>query len=107
MIFCGLESLGRRRTLVKTVAMTSSVFVSGMSRLISVQAQEPWPSRPIRIVSAGSPGSTSDIFVGILEARLRERRGQSIILENKPGAGGLVAAGVVANSAIKLNLYQS
>jgi tripartite-type tricarboxylate transporter receptor subunit TctC len=97
--FFRLELSGRRMNLVKTVAMTSSIFVSGVSRFISVQAQEAWPSRPIRIVSAGSPGSTSDIFVRILEARLRERLGQNIILENKPGAGGMVAAGVVANSA--------
>jgi tripartite-type tricarboxylate transporter receptor subunit TctC len=82
-----------RRALVAGSAtlISASMFRAGV-------AQESWPVRPIRVISAGSPGGSSDIFVRILENRLRERLGQSIILENRPGAGGMLAAGFASNA---------
>jgi tripartite-type tricarboxylate transporter receptor subunit TctC len=89
-----------RRSILKSAsALTGSVLLPGLASVDLASAQEVWPSRPIRMISAGSPGSTSDIFVRILEPRLRERLGQNILIENKPGAGGMVAAGVAANAA--------
>ena len=61
-------------------------------------ADDVWPSKPIRIISPGAPGGSSDIFVRIIETRLRERLGQPLILENHPGSGGMTGASV-ANSA--------
>jgi tripartite-type tricarboxylate transporter receptor subunit TctC len=72
---------------------------SAASFLGKAQAEENWPTRPIRILSAGTPGSTSDLLVRAIEARLREKLGQNILLDNRPGAGGMVAAGVAANAA--------
>lgn len=62
----------------------------------SVLAQDKWPSRPLRIVSGGSAGGGSDMFVRVLEARLRERLGQPLYIDNKPGAGGMLAAGLTS-----------
>lgn len=62
------------------------------------RAQSNWPSKPIRVVSAGSPGGSSDVYVRIIENRMRERLGQPFVLDNKPGAGGMTAAGIVSNA---------
>jgi tripartite-type tricarboxylate transporter receptor subunit TctC len=61
-------------------------------------AEDPWPSRAIRVISAGSPGGGSDIFVRILEARLTKKLGQPLFIDNRPGAGGMTAAGIAASS---------
>ncbi|MET4578606.1 Bug family tripartite tricarboxylate transporter substrate binding protein [Ottowia thiooxydans] len=64
----------------------------------SVLAQDQWPSRPLRIISGGSAGGGSDMFVRTLEARLKERLGQSLYIDNKPGAGGMLAAGLTSSA---------
>jgi tripartite-type tricarboxylate transporter receptor subunit TctC len=61
-------------------------------------AQGQWPNRAIRVISAGSPGGGSDIFVRILETRLREKLGQPLYIDNRPGAGGMTAAAIAASS---------
>lgn len=97
----GTESLmatvrPRRRFLqsMAGVAMGSAAIGHGGP----VLAQEPWPNRPVRIVSGGAAGGGSDIFVRILEPRLRERLGQNVFIDNRPGAGGMVGAQVAATA---------
>lgn len=66
------------------------------------QAQSPtapWPEKPLRFVVGGAAGGASDIFMRILESRLRETLGQSLWLDNRPGAGGMVGAEVAARAA--------
>lgn len=58
----------------------------------SARGQTPWPIKPIRFVSAGSPGSASDIFVRLIETQLRELLGQPVWIDNRTGAGGMVGA---------------
>lgn len=60
--------------------------------LAQAQGTGPWPDKPIRFVIGGSAGGVSDILLRILENRLRERLGQAIILDPRPGAGGMVGA---------------
>ena len=62
------------------------------------RAQEPWPSRPIRIVVGFAPGGTADILARKLQTPLATRLGQSIIVENRTGAGGMTAGVEVARS---------
>lgn len=69
--------------------------ITGQAR---AQTAAPWPSRPIRVVSAGQAGSLSDVVVRLIETRLREKLGQPIVIENVLGAGGMNAAGVVARA---------
>lgn len=57
-------------------------------------AQSNWSDKPIRVISAGTPGGSSDIFVHIIENRMREKLGQALYIDNKPGAGGMTAAGL-------------
>jgi tripartite-type tricarboxylate transporter receptor subunit TctC len=58
----------------------------------------PFPSRPIRLIVPHAPGGNSDTFGRILAQKLGERIGQQVVVENKPGAGGTVASGMVAKS---------
>lgn len=64
----------------------------------SVRAQGAWPEKPIRFILGGAAGGVSDIFVRMMENRLRETLGQPLILEPRPGAGGMVGAEVTARS---------
>lgn len=53
-------------------------------------AQEQWPSRPLRIINPSAPGGTNDVLCRVLAEPLAKILGQPVIIESKPGAGGLV-----------------
>ncbi len=63
----------------------------------AASAQE-WPQQPIHLVVAFGPGGGSDIIGRILADALQERLGKPVIVENKPGAGGIIGNEVVANA---------
>lgn len=58
-----------------------------------------WPSRPIRLVVTFPPGGSSDIVARILAPLLAQKLGQSVVIDNKPGAGSSIGAQIVAHSA--------
>jgi tripartite-type tricarboxylate transporter receptor subunit TctC len=57
-----------------------------------------WPSKPIRMVVAFPPGGPTDIVSRVIAQRLSEQLGQQVIIDNKPGAGGNIAAELIANA---------
>lgn len=63
-----------------------------------VAAQQDWPQRPVRMLVGFGPGGGTDIVARIVAQPLGEVLGQSVVIENRPGAGGAVAAGQVAKS---------
>lgn len=59
-----------------------------------------WPGKqPIRIVSPYAPGGTTDVLARMLAQRLQEKFSQTVIVENRPGAGGNIGTDAVAKSA--------
>ena len=63
----------------------------------SATAQE-YPTRPVRLI-AGSPGSTSDFAARFTAQKLSERWGQQVIVDNRPGAGGVIGTEIGAHAA--------
>jgi tripartite-type tricarboxylate transporter receptor subunit TctC len=61
-------------------------------------AQGSWPSRPVRMISSAPPGGASDILTRTLAQALQEQTGQPFPVENRSGAGGVVASDLVAKS---------
>ena len=57
-----------------------------------------WPARPVRIVTAFGPGSASDIVARMLAEELQTHFKQPFVVENKPGASGMLAAELVAKT---------
>jgi tripartite-type tricarboxylate transporter receptor subunit TctC len=74
--------LVRLATLIATVA----------ALLAGPALADDYPSRPIRVITTSSAGGLSDIFMRVLNDALRDRIGQPLIVENKPGASGNIAA---------------
>ena len=66
---------------------------------MSMAAAQPWPSKPVKIVVPYPAGGGTDIVARLLAERLSDSLGQRVIVENKPGAGGMIGADNVAKSA--------
>lgn len=61
-------------------------------------AAQRFPDRPVRVVVSFAAGGNSDTIIRILAPKLQDALGQAIVVENRPGAGGAIAAGVVAQA---------
>ncbi len=66
---------------------------------VFAQNNSPYPSRPIRLIVPYPPGGPLDLVARALADKLREPLGQTILVENKPGAGGNIGADLVAKAA--------
>ena len=62
------------------------------------RAQDAYPSRLITIVVPITPGTTIDILARLYADKLAKKFGQQVVVANRPGAGGLIAAQAVANA---------
>jgi tripartite-type tricarboxylate transporter receptor subunit TctC len=65
---------------------------------LPVLAQPAWPSKPVRIVVPAPAGSSLDLIVRSMSEKLAGRWGQPVVIENKPGAGGMLGMDVAAKA---------
>ncbi len=86
----------RRRELMLS---TAGGLLLSKGVLAQSPTAAPWPAKPIRLVVAFPPGGPTDLVSRVLAQRLTEQLGQSVLVENKPGAGGNLAAELVAKSS--------
>ena len=87
---------GSRRVRVGVALVALAILcVGAASAAGSVDA---WPVKPIRLVHGFVPGGNVDITARIMAQSLTEGLGQSVIVDTRPGAGGTVAAAIVARA---------
>jgi tripartite-type tricarboxylate transporter receptor subunit TctC len=84
--------------LLQRLASLLVACAIGLASIVPARAQAPYPSHPIRIVVPFGPGGFADITVRLLGQKLTERTGAQVVIENRPGAGGIVAATSVISS---------
>jgi len=63
-----------------------------------VASAQTWPAKPVRVIVPFTAGSATDILARTFGQKLQEMWGQPVIVENRPGAGGTIGAGVVAHA---------
>ena len=73
-------------------------IVWALAASTNVTAQT-WPTKPLRVIVTFAPGGSSDIVARLVAIPLQSELGQSIIVDNKPGAGGTIGAAEAANAA--------
>jgi tripartite-type tricarboxylate transporter receptor subunit TctC len=83
----------------RACAVFAALVLAGTPVFISPAAAEDWPTRPIRILVGFGAGGGTDVTSRIIGDALSEVVGQSIVVENKPGAGGTIAGDIVAKGA--------
>ena len=76
----------------------ATALVAALAAVSSARAQD-YPSRLVRLVVPQAAGGGTDTFARAIGQKLSERWGQSVVIENRPGAGGVVGTDFVAKSA--------
>src|SRR5262249_2707747 len=84
---------------MKRLAILLACMPTCMLVPAAVQAAESWPARPVRAVISFPPGSATDIIGRVVAAKLTEFWGQTVVADNRGGAGGLLGSQVVAQAS--------
>ena len=87
-----------KRGRVRLVASAAAVLAFG-SMALTARAADNWPSQPVKLVVPFAPGGTSDVLAREIAARLQVALKQTIVVDNKAGAGGVLGADSVAKAA--------
>src|SRR4051812_1097586 len=87
-----------RRGLLCAAGTVSLATLSALVPASAAAAEQEWPTRPVRIVVAVGPGSSGDTLARMIAPRLETLWKQPVIIENRPGAGGIVGTEYVVSS---------
>ena len=88
----------KRTTFFATVALIATLAPAG-AQPASTSSGQAWPQRPVRIVVGFPPGGGIDVVARLLGVKLSESLGQQIVVDNRPGANGILATEIVAKAA--------
>ena len=92
----------KRRLALKTLTINTLALTLGVSTLAAPHlalAQDAWPNKPVKIVAPVAPGGGVDLVARTMADRLNKAFGQSFIVENQSGGGGVIASQNVSRAA--------
>ncbi|WP_420995275.1 Bug family tripartite tricarboxylate transporter substrate binding protein [Cupriavidus sp. 30B13] len=87
--------LGRRRA---ARLLAAALAAGALAPFHAARAEAPWPARPIRLVVSSAAGSGTDLFARLLAERLGKSLGQTIVVDNRTGATGMIGNDMVAKA---------
>ena len=85
-------------TITRLTAAVLTAVLAVTALAVPASAQD-WPTRPVRVLAPFSPGGTADILGRLMAQKLSEQLGQNVVVENRTGGAGLIAAEVTAKAA--------
>lgn len=88
----------QRRSLARTLLAAALLAAPALGLAQQPASPAPWPTKPVRLVVAFAPAGPADIIARLLGQKLGEVFGQSVVVDNRPGAGGSVASALVARA---------
>ncbi len=91
------DAPSRKCVTKRALALAAALFVSGAA--VPLAAAETYPVRPVRIIVPYGPGGIADVVLRLVAQKLSEKLGQQFVIENRPGAGGVVGIQAVVTSA--------
>jgi tripartite-type tricarboxylate transporter receptor subunit TctC len=84
---------------VRLAAALAALFLAPGLAAHAAEQQQPYPSRPVRLIVANTPGGAPDVVARLVATKLAEIWGQSIVVDNRPGATGIIAAEALFRAA--------
>jgi tripartite-type tricarboxylate transporter receptor subunit TctC len=87
-----------KRRIFQSISL-SALLTLGASLLPSVAVAQSYPSKPVRLIVPFPAGGATDIFARVLSQKLGEKLGSTVVVENRPGAGGTIGSDLVAKAA--------
>ena len=97
-LLCVTSRFARRAPLPACVAAVALVLAAGLLPQLAL-AQADWPAKPIKIIVPYAPGGSSDTLGRLIARHLQGAFKQTVVVENKAGAGGLIGSKEVAKAA--------
>jgi tripartite-type tricarboxylate transporter receptor subunit TctC len=84
--------------LISAFSVATAAFATAIAPLSAAWAQADYPTRSVRMIVPFAPGGISDVLGRLIAQRLGGSLGQQVVVDNRPGAGTLIGAGIVTKS---------
>src|SRR5690606_19412934 len=88
-----------RRNTARRFLHLALALVAGSITATAAVSQPAWPTRALSVVVPYPPGGNTDVITRVVMEKLSARIGQSVVVENKPGAGSIIGSSFVAKAA--------